>query len=199
LQSNSSHKSRSSRKSQFYKEARSKIIGILGRGSEESGAQGDPSDDDIDLSRWSAISEARDTSLLKKEPKSISKRHGRLPFRTFGKGEAFQFLPKSITALGHSQNRSYTPPQNRTHEGAHPDGKEHRQKATRSASKEDARKDSRRSPRCRSPHSIPSMVSSGSTSYLMGVLDTASNERDARTTSGSPHSISNFARFDDTP
>jgi hypothetical protein len=164
----------------LYKEAKSKLIGILGR--EQHPASTEHSDDEIDL-RWSGISEARETALLNREPKSISKRHGRLPFKTFAKGEA---VLKAVTGIGHSQQRSYTPPKNRSEAGhasgySESSGNVHR-KVTRSNSKDsrDSRKKKgERSPRCRSPFTDFSQESQKHSTFPVGVLNTCENAEPA--------------------
>jgi len=134
---------------------------ILGRGNDDDRSS-DPSDEESNTDRWMAISEARETALLNKEPKSIPKRVGRMPFRSFTK----------FTKGGYTQNRSNTPPKSRTPDSAI--------NAGRSASKEDGCATGHRSPRCRSPAPTVGPFS------LLGVLDTASNGRSDR--SGSPQS-----------
>lgn len=188
LQSNASHRSKGSRlskgKQHFYQEAKSKIIGLLGRGSEDTTSNGDASDDEVDLSTWSRLSETRETALLKGQPKHISKRNSRPLFRNIIPGlageahpEKSRFsLPKTIAGIGHSQNRSYTPPQYRTNDPANDPRMPESSRGSRSASK-DAR--GRRSPRCKSPNTPSANGNTGRT-YLLGVLDTAPNCNDTQ-------------------
>lgn len=185
LQSTYSNSSRKS-KNRLYKEAKSKLIGILGREQHQHSQSAEYSDDEIDL-RWSGLSEARETALLNREPKSISKRHGRLPFRTFAKGEA---VLKAVTGIGHSQNRSYTPPKNRNQETAKMPGSiecsanGHNQdpyrKITRSNSKDSkgsrgGRRSAEKSPRCRSPFTDVSQEGLKNATFPVGVLNTCEN------------------------
>jgi len=160
LQSNASHKSHKSSASSFYKDAKSKLIGILGRDH----SAGDQSDDEIDLRRWSLVSDARETALMTKEPKKIPTR--RLSFRTFAKGDTASRLSKALTGCSQSsQNRSYTPPRNRDAVAC----------AATTPGSMRSQSNSKTPPRCRSPGSFLEPYGSRAPryDYMVGVLGPA--------------------------